>query len=115
MLFDSYEQYHPPASHPGSEMLAISTSTDPVGPAPAAVPWKDRRMNAFAASATAPHNMLRIGSFNVLADDYTRTEMAVNSMFCHTDKETLSFKYRGPRIAKEILGLDSHIIALQEW
>ena len=53
--------------------------------------------------------VFQVMSYNVLASN-----LATKKMHTHATKQQLSFKFRGPRIIKEIAESNADIVALQE-
>ena len=59
--------------------------------------------------ATNSANTFRVMTYNILADEY-----ASSFMFSYVHSNILSFKYRSPRVMREIKEANPEIICLQE-
>ncbi|XP_014259639.1 2',5'-phosphodiesterase 12 [Cimex lectularius] len=62
----------------------------------------------------APADQFRVMSYNLLADLYAETEVAIKQLFAHCPPFALSIDYRKPLLLREIMGYKADIICLQE-
>lgn len=106
-------RYCPSGFHRSMPCLA-SEIVSPIIQSPRPLSWRDDRLRKFQR-VSSDNQVMRVGTFNILADEYTRTAVARDEMFPYCPEEALSSAFRGPRIAAEVLELDCDLFGLQEW
>ncbi len=76
-------------------------------------PWGfASRITQTPAPVTAPR--LRVVSYNVLAENYSQTDVAKHMLFPDCPPWALKGRHRLPIILSELLGYHADILALQE-
>lgn len=65
-------------------------------------------------SKILPSGRFRVVSYNLLADFYAETEVALNELFKYCPRHALKIDYRKQLFIKEILGYNADIMCLQE-
>ncbi|XP_050438056.1 2',5'-phosphodiesterase 12 isoform X2 [Adelges cooleyi] len=61
-----------------------------------------------------PSNSFRVLSYNILAEDYTKTKEAKNEMYPYCSASILASSYRNPLLLKELTAYEADILCLQE-
>ncbi|KAL3318041.1 Phosphodiesterase 12, partial [Cichlidogyrus casuarinus] len=86
----------------------------PIRKGPRRSPMKDRIAQLGLVAEKDPETDLRVMSYNILADMYSRTKEAARIIFPHCPPHYLDFRYRLPLVLQELELYQPDLLCLQE-